>query len=285
MSSSNLLPKWQLALVVGAPVAIGLSYMYYRNKNSNDSKISDNRKRKDALSSKLFSIDNESTNKSQVRIDRWTRGVVRGSLPGSLKTKMQGRNVIGICPIAFLNYRERRNDISLSVKLILSFNHFVVIVEWWLCFMKVHSSFTEQLRHKMKESDRETATYCNARHYCISKSSFLKLTQRFVIQKKYNGIMIGIHQKVSHGSMALVHGVITCNASEQNSVPVRFHIPDLRFIIPKGNSRIDFYSYLFFRTNDFFVILQLYIIDYINYNCIIHIVKYIYVYSLLYMYL
>jgi len=115
--------------------------------------------------------------------------------------------------------------------------------------MKVHSSFTEQLRHKMKESDRKTATYCNARYYCMSKSSFLKVTQRFVIQRKYNGIMIGIHQKVSHGSMALVHGVITCNASEQNSVPVRFHIPDLRFIIPKGNSRIDFYSCLFFRTS------------------------------------
>ncbi|XP_070528059.1 mitochondrial import receptor subunit TOM70 isoform X2 [Cardiocondyla obscurior] len=28
------LPKWQLALVVGAPVALGLGYMYYRNRNS-----------------------------------------------------------------------------------------------------------------------------------------------------------------------------------------------------------------------------------------------------------
>lgn len=29
--ASSSLPKWQLALVVGAPVALGLGYMYYKN--------------------------------------------------------------------------------------------------------------------------------------------------------------------------------------------------------------------------------------------------------------
>lgn len=33
VAGGNSLPKWQLALVVGAPVALGLGYMYYRNKN------------------------------------------------------------------------------------------------------------------------------------------------------------------------------------------------------------------------------------------------------------
>lgn len=37
VAGSNPLPKWQLALVVGAPVALGLGYMYYRNKNSSSS--------------------------------------------------------------------------------------------------------------------------------------------------------------------------------------------------------------------------------------------------------
>ncbi|KYM81250.1 Mitochondrial import receptor subunit TOM70 [Atta colombica] len=36
VAGSSPLPKWQLALVVGAPVALGLGYMYYRNRNSNN---------------------------------------------------------------------------------------------------------------------------------------------------------------------------------------------------------------------------------------------------------
>ncbi|KAL6265299.1 hypothetical protein P5V15_002079 [Pogonomyrmex californicus] len=36
-SSGSPLPKWQLALVLGAPVAIGLGYMYYRNRNNDNS--------------------------------------------------------------------------------------------------------------------------------------------------------------------------------------------------------------------------------------------------------
>lgn len=34
VAGSSPLPKWQLALVVGAPVALGLGYMYYKNKNN-----------------------------------------------------------------------------------------------------------------------------------------------------------------------------------------------------------------------------------------------------------
>jgi len=45
VAGSSPLPKWQLALVVGAPVALGLGYMYYRNKNgsSNSSPDKSNR--------------------------------------------------------------------------------------------------------------------------------------------------------------------------------------------------------------------------------------------------
>lgn len=32
--SGSPLPKWQLALAVGAPVALGLGYMYYKNSSS-----------------------------------------------------------------------------------------------------------------------------------------------------------------------------------------------------------------------------------------------------------
>lgn len=32
--STSILPKWQLALVVGAPVALGLGYMYYKSTSS-----------------------------------------------------------------------------------------------------------------------------------------------------------------------------------------------------------------------------------------------------------
>ncbi|XP_012222349.1 mitochondrial import receptor subunit TOM70 [Linepithema humile] len=40
VAGSSPLPKWQLALVVGAPVALGLGYIYYRNKNSSSSSSS-----------------------------------------------------------------------------------------------------------------------------------------------------------------------------------------------------------------------------------------------------
>ena len=33
INSINPIPKWQLALAVGAPVALGLGYIYYRNSS------------------------------------------------------------------------------------------------------------------------------------------------------------------------------------------------------------------------------------------------------------
>ncbi|EZA50236.1 mitochondrial import receptor subunit TOM70 [Ooceraea biroi] len=70
MSTSSSLPKWQLALVVGAPVAIGLSYMYYRNRKGSGT-ISDKRgnhkTRQDTNANKSRSIDDDasSANNSQ----------------------------------------------------------------------------------------------------------------------------------------------------------------------------------------------------------------------------
>lgn len=37
-AGSSPIPKWQLALVVGAPVALGLGYMYYRNNARTNTK-------------------------------------------------------------------------------------------------------------------------------------------------------------------------------------------------------------------------------------------------------
>lgn len=33
-STGSLFPKWQLAILIGAPVAIGIGYLYYRNQNT-----------------------------------------------------------------------------------------------------------------------------------------------------------------------------------------------------------------------------------------------------------
>ncbi|XP_031848082.1 translocase of outer membrane 70 isoform X2 [Nomia melanderi] len=57
------LPKWQLALAVGAPVALGLGYMYYRNSNkttpkSNRGKLKSNSKKNGTpAADKQISID------------------------------------------------------------------------------------------------------------------------------------------------------------------------------------------------------------------------------------
>ncbi|KAK0178203.1 hypothetical protein PV328_002176 [Microctonus aethiopoides] len=63
---STSLPKWQLALVVGAPVALGLGYIYY--KNANQSKSSRDNKGKKANGGgpgdKQISIDGDTTKKS-----------------------------------------------------------------------------------------------------------------------------------------------------------------------------------------------------------------------------
>lgn len=54
------LPKWQLALAVGAPVALGLGYMYYKN-SSQDKKTKDIDKKR---SDKQLSIDDDLPEKS-----------------------------------------------------------------------------------------------------------------------------------------------------------------------------------------------------------------------------
>lgn len=34
-STGSLLPKWQMAILLGAPIALGLGYLYYRNQTAN----------------------------------------------------------------------------------------------------------------------------------------------------------------------------------------------------------------------------------------------------------
>lgn len=66
---SGSLPKWQLALAVGAPVALGLGYMYYKTSTQSKSKGSGKVNGTD----KQISIDSDSpgktsSDKSEVRI-------------------------------------------------------------------------------------------------------------------------------------------------------------------------------------------------------------------------
>ncbi|XP_014224412.1 mitochondrial import receptor subunit TOM70 [Trichogramma pretiosum] len=63
--ASSSLPKWQLALAVGAPVALGLGYMYYRNCNPNDDKTSKKHNRLvKENGEKQISIDGDATGKT-----------------------------------------------------------------------------------------------------------------------------------------------------------------------------------------------------------------------------
>ncbi|KAI4472249.1 hypothetical protein M0802_017012 [Mischocyttarus mexicanus] len=59
--TSSALPKWQLALAVGAPVALGLGYMYYKNNKKPCSKPERGK-------SKCGSLEN-GTNNKQISID------------------------------------------------------------------------------------------------------------------------------------------------------------------------------------------------------------------------
>lgn len=62
-SASSSLPKWQLALVVGAPVALGLGYMYYRNcsttEKSEDKSSKNSRRHVKENGEKQISIDGD----------------------------------------------------------------------------------------------------------------------------------------------------------------------------------------------------------------------------------
>ncbi|XP_011172046.1 mitochondrial import receptor subunit TOM70 isoform X1 [Solenopsis invicta] len=67
-SGSSPIPKWQLALVVGAPVALGLGYMYYRNKNSSSSSKVDKPER-DRFRSGAAARENGAPADKQISID------------------------------------------------------------------------------------------------------------------------------------------------------------------------------------------------------------------------
>lgn len=56
-STGSTFPKWQLALLVGAPVALTLGYLYYRQTASVDEKSGGDDKKKKSLDSKAVSID------------------------------------------------------------------------------------------------------------------------------------------------------------------------------------------------------------------------------------
>lgn len=65
------LPKWQLALAVGAPVALGLGYMYYKNSSKPSSKPNRGKSKDSSkengtsAADKQISIDVESPPKSK----------------------------------------------------------------------------------------------------------------------------------------------------------------------------------------------------------------------------
>lgn len=59
-STGSLFPKWQMAILLGAPIALGLGYLYYRNQSTNLSGETDeNGKDKKKLKDKSISIDGD----------------------------------------------------------------------------------------------------------------------------------------------------------------------------------------------------------------------------------
>lgn len=60
------LAKWQIALVVGAPVALGLGYMYYKNSFKSSTKVhaKSNSLENGGIKEKQISIDGDSSIKA-----------------------------------------------------------------------------------------------------------------------------------------------------------------------------------------------------------------------------
>lgn len=59
-STGSLFPKWQMAILLGAPIALGLGYLYYRNQSTNFSEETDDSgKEKKKLKDKSISIDGD----------------------------------------------------------------------------------------------------------------------------------------------------------------------------------------------------------------------------------
>lgn len=54
-----MFPKWQMAILLGAPIALGLGYLYYRNQTSTFAEDSENTSDKKKLKDKSISIDGD----------------------------------------------------------------------------------------------------------------------------------------------------------------------------------------------------------------------------------
>lgn len=60
-STGSFFPKWQLAILIGAPVAIGIGYLYYRNQSTSlhDAGDKKNRKTLGDVKEKTISLDGD----------------------------------------------------------------------------------------------------------------------------------------------------------------------------------------------------------------------------------
>lgn len=65
-STGSTFPKWQLAILIGAPLAIGFGYLYYRNASAIEEETDEDKKAGKKLkdSSKSLSIDGDSATAS-----------------------------------------------------------------------------------------------------------------------------------------------------------------------------------------------------------------------------
>lgn len=73
-STGSLLPKWQMAILLGAPIALGLGYLYYRNQTANqltgDDGSTDPEKKKFSNSkTKSISLDGDDKLPKEKRAD------------------------------------------------------------------------------------------------------------------------------------------------------------------------------------------------------------------------
>lgn len=119
-STGSLFPKWQLAILIGAPVAIGIGYLYYRNQSTSLHDAGDKKGRKTLgdVKEKTISLDGD----DKLIIGDKTDGSIKSLLQLATQYKNDGNvcfkkgkydeaitlydKAIDTCP------RENANDLS-----------------------------------------------------------------------------------------------------------------------------------------------------------------------------
>jgi mitochondrial import receptor subunit TOM70 len=108
-STGSTFPKWQLAILITAPVALGLSYLYWRNnsslENTDDESKKELKKLKDGV--KSISIDGDTPNTNNVSGDVTADGISNG-----IKKDLETKQFKKLAPFEqAVKYKESGNDL------------------------------------------------------------------------------------------------------------------------------------------------------------------------------